>query len=179
MVSMGLKNSLKKQRVLKSPWKLKKIRISLKSPWIVLKAPWTKITLIIKEKVFCVCVFFMMFPAWQFIFRYLKFSRNRAFMGGWYCNKQPPPLYLQIWNVCTSFHFMSNYRKNKSLKNLSWSLKTPWFSPTSSVWNHSQSSCHRYALTLKIAGPYFIQPWISRKFVDVSRCTSCIKLNLK
>ena len=90
MVSMGLKNSLKKQRVLKSPWKLKKIRISLKSPWIVLKAPWTKITLIIKEKVFCV-IFFMMFLAWQFIFRYLKFSRNRAFMGEWYCNKQPPP----------------------------------------------------------------------------------------
>lgn len=85
---------------LKIPWKStvslkvlenwKKIRISLKSPWIVLKAPWTKITLIIKEKVFCV-FFFMMFPAWQFIFRYLKFSRNRAFMGGWYCNKQPPP----------------------------------------------------------------------------------------
>lgn len=49
---------------LKIPWKStvslkvlenwKKIRISLKSPWIVLKAPWTKITLIIKEKVFCV-----------------------------------------------------------------------------------------------------------------------------
>ena len=103
-----------------SLWKLKNCGISVKSPWIFLKAPWIKITFVIKTKCFAqrkdwkhsstqiflvvmkVCfLMFSMFPEWL-IFRYLKYPSNRAFQGEG----------VAIRNLPSTYEFERSLNKN-------------------------------------------------------------------
>ena len=102
---------------LKIPWKStvslkvlenwKKIRISLKSPWIVLKAPWTKITLIIKEKVFC--VFFLWCSRHDSSFSVIWSSQGTvpSWGDGIAISSPPPPLPTDL----KCLYFISFYVK--------------------------------------------------------------------
>ena len=157
MVRTGLEKPLKEHHVLKTSLKIENWKLwdilekSLNFPQKslnILKAPWIKKHLL--KKVFCakerlkVQQYANCLGDHESVFLWFRCSRHRSISVIWStlgtvpswgrcCNKQTP-LHLQIWEVFTSCHSMSNYRKKTSLKKVFWSLKSPWFFPQNSVW---------------------------------------------
>ena len=128
---------------------------SLKIETLHMGYPWKKITFV-KKRVLCkgkiestavrkfywwswkcVCLWFQSSCHSSFSI-ILKYPRNGAFLGEGNAIIKPPPA-TKFWRSLPHVMLCQITGKKKSLKKLSYSLKSPWFFPKNSVWTMHQA----------------------------------------